>query len=353
FMRKIFLVIILVALSLQVRAFEYFNGTYNEALVQAKQENKLVLLYFCASWCAPCRYMDKHFFTDEYVEKKIRVNYIFLKLDIDNPSSKIIYKKYNQDGRVSVPRFFFVNSEEEVIKKQESATILSFFKDFITIPEWNNHTENTYYDEDTYEYEDPYYDRPSGFSRFMRNTFYRGWKLGVNGGVNYNYLQSSGVYQKYNGLNFGYHFGLSAMKETRYFMFEPQLNFYRKGGKNTKRDENIKLNYIELPIKMSVNVLKHNIGRRQPIRLNVEPYFACAFSGKIQNYRGTENVRFGSSADKFNRFDYGVKVGASMRLGWFEPSLGYDFGLNNLSNVPNGKSYNRGFYFNVAVIFGR
>ncbi len=331
-MKKIFLIIIFVALSLQVRAFEYFNGTYNEALAHAKQENKLVLLYFSASWCAPCRYMDKHFFTDEYVEKKIRVNYIFLKLDIDKPSSKIIY---------------------EVIKKQESATILSFFKDFITIPEWNNHFENADYEEFAYEDEYSYYTRPSAFSRFMRNTFYTGWKLGVNAGVNYNYLQSSGLYEQYNGLSFGYHFGLSAMKETKYFMFEPQLNFHRKGGKNTKRDENIKLNYIEVPIKMSVNILKHNIGGRQPIRLNVEPYFACAFSGKMQNYSGMENVRFGSSIDKFNRFEYGVKVGASMRLGWFEPSLGYDFGLNNLSNVPNGKSYNRGFYFNVALIFGR
>ncbi len=340
-MKKLFILLGLVILSLQVQAFDYFHGTYEEALAKSQQENKLVLLYFAASWCAPCKYMSQNIFTEQGVEYKIRKSYIFLKLDIDEPKSMTIYRKYSPYGGVSVPRFYLINHNEEVIRKQESATTLSFFKDFVGVSP-KDYQEEVIVDENN--------ERGDGF---MSNLFNK-WKLGIKAGVNFNNMQTSGLYNQYDSFKTGYNFGIFAERATKYFVFEPGIAFYRKGGKDGKRDASIKLNYIEIPVKMGVNVWHHNtLGRRQPIRLNVEPYAAYAISGKEEKYQGTKNVRFGNGIEELNRFDYGVKVGVSCQLGSFEPSLGYDFGLNNLSNKRNSTSYNRGFYFNVAFVLGR
>ncbi len=327
-MKKLFILLGLVILSLQVQAFDYFHGTYEEALAKSQQENKLVLLYFAASWCAPCKYMSQNIFTEQGVEYKIRKSYIFLKLDVDEPG-------------VSVPRFYLINHNEEVVRKQESATTLSFFKDFVGVsPE--DYQEEVIVEENN--------ERGDGF---MSNLFNK-WKLGIKAGVNFNNMQTSGLYTRYNGFKTGYNFGIFAERATKYFVFEPGIAFYRKGGKDGKRDASIKLNYIEIPVKMGVNVWHYNAwGRRQPIRLNVAPYASYAISGKVENYQGTKNVRFGNGREELNRFDYGVKVGVSCQFGSFEPSLGYDFGLNNLSNNLDGTSYNRGFYFNLAFVLAR
>ncbi len=347
-MRRILIVIGLILFSFQqVEAVDYFRGTYEQALRKAEQEDKLVLLYFSASWCGPCHYMSQNFFTERSVKSKIRRSYIFLNLDIDDPKTMTIYRKYVPGNELTVPRFYLINYNEEVIKKQEGATTLSFFKEFVGVsPEDYQEGTDDYQDEKEYR-------RNSAFDRFAWNSFLSKWKLGIKAGVNFNNLRTSGLYTKYDGFKTGYNFGIFAERATKYFMFEPGIAFYRKGGKDSDLNKSIKLSYIEIPVKMSVNVWHHNFWGRQPVRLNVEPYVACALGGKITNYAGTEKVHFGKGRNDFNRFDYGVKVGASCQLGSFEPSLGYDFGLNNLSNNPNGTSYNRGFYFNVALLFGR
>ncbi len=344
-MKKLLVLFGLLVFSFQLKAVDYFHGTYKQALRKSEQENKLVLLYFAASWCAPCKYMSQNIFTEQGVEYKIRNSYIFLKLDIDEPESMTIYRKYSPNGGVSVPRFYLINADEEVIRKQESATTLSFFKDFVGVSPEDYQEETTAYENSRGDYER----ESSGFDRLMWNLSNSKWKFGIKAGVNFNNLRHS----QYNGFKTGYNFGAFAERNMKYFIFEGGIAFCRKGGRDSDLDETVKLSYIEIPAKVSVNVWHHNFLERQPVRLNVEPYVACALGGKIENYEGTEKVHFGKGVDKLNRFDYGVKIGVSCQLGAFEPSLGYDFGLNNLSNNPDGTSYNRGFYFNLAFILAR
>ncbi|MBW6479654.1 MAG: thioredoxin family protein [Bacteroidales bacterium] len=39
----------------------FFTGTWDEALAQAKKENKLIFLDIYASWCAPCKMLKNNF----------------------------------------------------------------------------------------------------------------------------------------------------------------------------------------------------------------------------------------------------------------------------------------------------
>lgn len=353
-MKKIFLLIISLVFSFQVKAVDFFQGTYKEALLKAKEENKLVLLYFTASWCGPCHYMNQNIFTEKSIDLKISANYVFLKLDIDNPSTGIIYEKYNSDKRKSVPRFFFINYKEEIIKKHLGGATISAFKNFIDIPEYSKPIGKALADSILNKKKPSNYKKASAFDRFIWNSFHSKWKLGIKAGVNFNKLHISSPYNNYDSFKTGYNFGIFAERATKHFMIEPGIAFYRKGGKDKSSDTSLKLSYLEVPVKLSVNLFKQNIiSCPQPVRLNVEPYAAFALSGKVETDLGTEKVNFGSGRNELNRFDYGVKVGVSFQLGSFEPSFGYDFGLNNLSNNPNFKSYNRGFYFNMALLFGR
>lgn len=56
-----------------------------QALNQAKQNNKPVLLDFYAQWCAGCRVMDEKTFTDPKIKDKLK-DYIWVKADITDYS---------------------------------------------------------------------------------------------------------------------------------------------------------------------------------------------------------------------------------------------------------------------------
>ena len=62
--RYILLLVSLLMMAVQLRAqqgteaangIKFFKGTFSEALVKAKQENKILFVDFYAVWCVPCK----------------------------------------------------------------------------------------------------------------------------------------------------------------------------------------------------------------------------------------------------------------------------------------------------------
>jgi len=103
--RYILLLVSLLMMAVQLRAqqgteaangIKFFKGTFSEALVKAKQENKILFVDFYAVWCVPCKKMAKTVFTQEEVGKYFNEHFISLQLDAEKGENVDIAKNYNK-----------------------------------------------------------------------------------------------------------------------------------------------------------------------------------------------------------------------------------------------------------------
>ena len=351
-MKKGFLLLVMIIVLGQVKAIDYFAGTYQEALQTAKDDNKFILLYFTAKWCGPCRYMSSYILTDLEIETLVSANYIALKLDVDLEENKVIYHKYFQEKGVGVPKFLIINSKEEVINQLLGATKVNQFKTFLIDTNGKSPKYVAQSDSIAKRIENKQTLKPTFWNKFNYNAMVSKWKPGVKIGINYNNFQpnSSG----FDGYRIGFDFGFYFEHYTNKILLRPEINYITKGAKNTSTDEIIRLRYVEIPVKVGIDIFKHRfVGCPQPVRLNLIPYGAYALSGIYKTKSGDNAVQFGTDEGKINRVDYGIKTGLSFQLGTFESSIGYDWGLNDLSNGSQDKLFNRGFYFEWSLTFGR
>lgn len=73
----------------------------------SKASNRLVVVYFTATWCGPCRYMEPTF--NEYAAKYTDVD--FVKIDVDE-----LFNVANEYGIQTMPNFLFLKRGKEVDK---------------------------------------------------------------------------------------------------------------------------------------------------------------------------------------------------------------------------------------------
>jgi thiol:disulfide interchange protein DsbD len=95
----------------------HLNWVYDEptALETAKQENKLVMLDFYATWCSACNELDHKTFSDQTVVDKLE-NYITVKLDFSAQSDKALTEKYQIRG---LPVVIFMDAQENIFQRIE------------------------------------------------------------------------------------------------------------------------------------------------------------------------------------------------------------------------------------------
>lgn len=84
-----------------------------EGLARAKKENKLVLVDFCANWCAACKELDMHTYTDKKVISEVNSRFIPVRLDISElPEGKELIRKYNIE---ELPLVIFFDKNNKLI----------------------------------------------------------------------------------------------------------------------------------------------------------------------------------------------------------------------------------------------
>ena len=108
----LFLFIFLLPFAQESINFE--NTTFKELLAKAKKEKKLVFMDAYASWCGPCKLMEKNIFSLPAVKDYYNANFINARFDMEKGEGRDIALKYQVS---SFPSFLFLNGDGEVVMK--------------------------------------------------------------------------------------------------------------------------------------------------------------------------------------------------------------------------------------------
>lgn len=89
------------------QGIQFFEGSWDEALLLAQQENKPIFLDVYASWCGPCKALKKKTFPDAEAGKYFNENFINVSMDGEKGDGIQLV----QDLRVQAyPSLFIINS---------------------------------------------------------------------------------------------------------------------------------------------------------------------------------------------------------------------------------------------------
>jgi len=115
-MKKIFfsLLILGVTTSLFAKktAIDFFSGSLDDAYKSAQKTEKLIFVEVYASWCAPCKVMEKEVFTNKTVGKFYNKNFINLKLDVDAEEGALFKMKHQIEA---IPFFAFMDEQGNIV----------------------------------------------------------------------------------------------------------------------------------------------------------------------------------------------------------------------------------------------
>ncbi len=108
---------------------QFFKGTFNEALAEAKKQDKLMFLDVYATWCGPCKKLKKTTFSNAEVGTYFNTNFINIEIDGETTEGQQIMAKYNLR---SYPSLLFINADSSIksIKKgfQSSDRLINYAK---------------------------------------------------------------------------------------------------------------------------------------------------------------------------------------------------------------------------------
>ena len=90
------------------------NLTFEQALVVAKEENKLVFVDCYTSWCAPCKYMSDKIFTKKEAGDYFNPRFVCVKFDMEKGEGRKLARLFNVS---SYPTFVIVRPDGVVQHK--------------------------------------------------------------------------------------------------------------------------------------------------------------------------------------------------------------------------------------------
>lgn len=115
-MKKIilFLFLVISTVLFSQDGIKFGKQSFAQTLEQAKKENKLIFLDAFASWCGPCKLLDKNVFPKKEVGDYFNANFLNLHIDMEKGEGIEIAKKY---GIYSYPTLLFIDGDGKVVYK--------------------------------------------------------------------------------------------------------------------------------------------------------------------------------------------------------------------------------------------
>lgn len=183
-------------------------------------------------------------------------------------------------------------------------------------------------------------------------------EFGVKGGFNMSNLYNSGDDVDDNNVLYGFNAGVYAtLPISDFIAIQPELLFTTKGAEleysnafasgNTK----FKLNYIEVPLLVRVNVTKN-------FNVHAGGYASYLVSSKVTG-SGTFDFEQEIDRDDLNKFDAGISAGVGLDFSPFSVGVRYNYGLTTVGKertvggttytVPDAKNSNLNIYLSYRL----
>lgn len=90
------------------------KGDWASVLKAAKDQDKLIFLDAYASWCGPCKLMEKRVFPNERLGDFYNAHFINAKIDMERGEGVGLSEKYNVQA---YPTLFFLDAEGTIVKR--------------------------------------------------------------------------------------------------------------------------------------------------------------------------------------------------------------------------------------------
>jgi thiol-disulfide isomerase/thioredoxin len=101
--------------SLFAQGITFFEGSWDEAVKKAAEEEKFIFVDAYTTWCGPCKWMDANVFNEAPVADFIGKHFIAVKLDMEKEGDGKAMAERMQVR--SYPTFLFFNSADEPVHR--------------------------------------------------------------------------------------------------------------------------------------------------------------------------------------------------------------------------------------------
>ncbi len=94
---------------------QFFEGSFKEAKAKAKAEGKMIFMDAYASWCGPCKMMQKNTFPDPGVGKIFNEKYVSVAYDMEVGEGLELSQQYPVQA---YPTLFFMDADGKILKQE-------------------------------------------------------------------------------------------------------------------------------------------------------------------------------------------------------------------------------------------
>lgn len=93
---------------------QFVDVPFKDLIAKAKKENKIVFIDAYASWCGPCKMMEKNIFTKKSIGDFYNKNFVNARIDMEKGEGKEIAARFSVR---SYPTYLFLNGDGELISQ--------------------------------------------------------------------------------------------------------------------------------------------------------------------------------------------------------------------------------------------
>lgn len=112
-MKKILLLLFPISLMAQ-SGIAFKDQTWEATLSEAKRTNKLIFMDAYATWCGPCKAMEKYTFTDPSVGEFFNASFINVRFDMEQYPGLELAEKYSVN---IYPNLLFINGDGQLVHR--------------------------------------------------------------------------------------------------------------------------------------------------------------------------------------------------------------------------------------------